>query len=189
MNKRQGKVAAGLAGSLLVLVLGTAGCSSGSSGPGVAGAGTGTGKAPGSTASGSGDAVAYSRCMRAHGLPKFPDPDSNGAITITGGPGDGLGPDSAAFKAAQQACASLSPKSGGGAPQIDRNATVNYAKCMRQQGITKFPDPDAQGGIKLNGNEINQNTPQYKAAAAACAKFMPGGGGGHMATSGTGAGG
>ena len=49
----------------------------------------------------------FSRCMRAHGLPGFPDPvfNSNGAIGLRIGPGNGLDPNSPAFKSAQSACA------------------------------------------------------------------------------------
>jgi hypothetical protein len=41
-------------------------------------------------------------CMRAHGLPKFPDPDPNGGLSIKGGPD--LDPRSPKFQAADKAC-------------------------------------------------------------------------------------
>jgi hypothetical protein len=41
-------------------------------------------------------------CMRAHGIPKFPDPDANGGISIKGGPN--LDPRSPKFQAADKAC-------------------------------------------------------------------------------------
>jgi hypothetical protein len=49
-------------------------------------------------------------CMRAHGVPKFPDPTSNG-IRIS--PSSGLDPQSPQFQAAQKACAKDFP---GGTP-------------------------------------------------------------------------
>jgi hypothetical protein len=53
-------------------------------------------------------ALAFSQCMRAHGVPNFPDPDFSGnGIRIHVGSGSGLDPNSPAFKSAQQACGSL----------------------------------------------------------------------------------
>jgi len=51
------------------------------------------------------------KCMRAHGVPKFPDPDSNGGISIKGGPE--LDPRSPQFKAADKACAQYRGGKGG----------------------------------------------------------------------------
>ena len=54
-------------------------------------------------------ALAFSRCMRAHGLPKFPDPDfqpnGRGKLTV----GKDLNPNSPRFKVAQKACQNLVP--------------------------------------------------------------------------------
>ncbi|GAA4140334.1 hypothetical protein [Actinomadura keratinilytica] len=187
MKQRHGRSAVALAGGLLLTLMFTGACSGESEGPGVANVGTKSSAAPGSGGdAGSGDPVAYAKCMRSNGLPNFPDPDANGAIRITGGPDNQLNPESAQFKKAQQACKAYEPKSGEGAPQTDRNAAVAYAKCMRDQGVTKFPDPDPQGGIKLNANEIDQNSPQFKKAADACAKYQPGGPGANRSTTGNG---
>ena len=47
----------------------------------------------------------FAQCMRAHGLPNFPDPVFNaGRVGFRAGPGTGLDPSSPAFKAAQGAC-------------------------------------------------------------------------------------
>jgi hypothetical protein len=58
-------------------------------------------------------ALKFVACMRAHGLPAFPDPtvNSNG-ISFRGPPG--VGPNSPQFRAAQQACRKLMPGLGGG---------------------------------------------------------------------------
>lgn len=53
-------------------------------------------------------ALQFSRCMRAHGLPNFPDPQfSGGKVSMQIGSGTGLDPNSPAFKAAQRACQPL----------------------------------------------------------------------------------
>jgi hypothetical protein len=59
----------------------------------------------------------YSQCMRDHGIAKFPDPDENGGIAITGGPG--LDPMSAEFKVAEQECAKVMPDGGKGGSTHD----------------------------------------------------------------------
>jgi hypothetical protein len=61
------------------------------------------------TARAKAQALAMSKCMRAHGVPNFPDPTfqsgPGGAIGIRiGGPGSGIDPSSPAFQAAQKIC-------------------------------------------------------------------------------------
>jgi hypothetical protein len=58
-------------------------------------------------------ALAFSQCMRSHGVPNFPDPQFNGnRVGIRISPGMGLDPSSPTFQQAQQACQSKMP--GGG---------------------------------------------------------------------------
>ena len=57
-------------------------------------------------------ALAFSACMRSHGLPDFPDPTFTAhgiRMAIRGGPGSDLNPQSPAFQAAQKACQSKLP--------------------------------------------------------------------------------
>lgn len=66
-------------------------------------------------------ALAFSACMRGHGLPDFPDPtfssDSNNTgVRLTGGPNSDLNPNSPAFQAAQQDCGGPKGPPGKGAP-------------------------------------------------------------------------
>jgi hypothetical protein len=51
----------------------------------------------------------YARCMRSHGVSKFPDPKPGGALVI--GSKVGVDPNTPQFKAAQQACQKLVPGS------------------------------------------------------------------------------
>jgi hypothetical protein len=54
----------------------------------------------------------FSACMRAHGLPNFPDPTlANGGVGLRFSPGDGIGLSSSVFQAAQRACQKLMPES------------------------------------------------------------------------------
>jgi hypothetical protein len=58
-------------------------------------------------------ALKFAKCMRAHGLPNFPDPDVGpagpGFYIRLGGPGSGVDPQSPRFQAAQGACQKLLP--------------------------------------------------------------------------------
>lgn len=47
-----------------------------------------------------------------------------------------------------------------------------YADCMREQGITDFPDPTADG-IDLTGTGIDPDTEEFKAAHQACEALLP----------------
>src|ERR1019366_2641493 len=85
-------------------------------------------------------AVKYSDCMRAHGVPNFPDLNANGSVNL---PSD-INPDAPAFQSAQQACAGLRPGAGSPPPPISlaqQKSFVANAKCMRKHGVPNFPDP------------------------------------------------
>jgi hypothetical protein len=138
-----------------------------------------------SSGSGSGNARAYSACMRKHGVPNFPDPDSQGRIQITSGRNangqvTGVDTKSPQFKKAQQACLKLQPKGGLPSPQQqakEQQQALKFSACMRSHGVPKFPDPqfDPNGGSKLTiGKDVDPNSPQFKAAQQACQKPVPG---------------
>jgi hypothetical protein len=85
--------------------------------------------------------IKYADCMRAHGVPNFPDPTSaGGGVQLS----DAVNTRSPAFQSAQSACQKLLP---GGLPgHGGRFATrieqgVKMAACMRAHGVTSFPDP------------------------------------------------
>ena len=54
--------------------------------------------------------VAYSQCMRSHGMPNFPDPTGGVPPKVTA---QELGVSSSQLQAAQRACQSLLPATGG----------------------------------------------------------------------------
>jgi len=129
--------------------------------------------------------IAFSKCMRAHGVTNFPDPNGHG-INIGG---TGINPQSPSFKAAQGACFKLLP---GGGPNSQKASAAEIkraretAQCMRQHGVSGFPDPIiATGAPNLNqanysiieaGNgiiiavpkSIDPGSPVFRAAAKAC---------------------
>jgi hypothetical protein len=127
--------------------------------------------------------VRFSACMRAHGVPNFPDPGPGGGINI--GSGSGINPASPAFQDAQKACGG----GPGGGPatgtfsESRKLAMLHLSQCMRRHGFTSFPDPTTGppsgpppgGGIAFGGPggfiAIPQSTvqsPGFQQAAAAC---------------------
>jgi hypothetical protein len=120
-------------------------------------------------------AIAYSKCMRSHGDPAFPDPNSKGVYVNNGN----LDLTSPAYQKAAAACKSLSP-SGPDPKQMQQNFAklLKYSACMRSHGIAKFPDPSMSGGslvIPIKGTGIDMNSSQFKAADQACQALRPGG--------------
>lgn len=99
-------------------------------------------------------AIAFSRCMRSNGVPKFPDPAGGGRIPKVNL--QGLGVSSSQFQSAQTACQHLLPTNNVEASVTQCLSTgqcppallhqiltegLQFARCMRSHGVTNFPDP------------------------------------------------
>ena len=85
--------------------------------------------------------LSFARCMRAHGVPRYPDPSAAGGIVL-GGPG--VNASSPAFTGAVAACRSLLPvKHVVSQPPTARAYArlLHWATCMRAHGISGMPDP------------------------------------------------
>jgi hypothetical protein len=113
---------------------------------------------------------AYSACMRAHGVPSFPDPDSSGVIHIPTTIDDQV----ATVRAAYHACRSLAPSESaitGQGPVMQQNQLLAFAKCMRSHGIPTFPDPQTANGhlnFENTHDQFDPHSPIVTAAMAAC---------------------
>ncbi|HEY0002899.1 MAG TPA: hypothetical protein VGB74_20765 [Actinoplanes sp.] len=57
----------------------------------------------------------------------------------------------------------------------DPDAPLKFSKCMREQGITWFPDPDNSGRMGIHVPE-SQNKDEFDAAMKACRQWAPDGG-------------
>ena len=190
-SKRLPVALGGVAVAAALVVGGIALAGGGGSGsPGVARVGSNSSPNGGSH-SGSGGSqrdqlLAFSRCMRDHGIQDFPDPDSNGGLALTGTPGGDLDRNNPQFQAAQAACKHLLPN--GGQPPSDqdpqrREKRLAYAKCMRDHGIRDFPDPDSNGALSIQagaGSDLAPDNPQFQTADKACQHLLPGGGSGRQ---------
>jgi hypothetical protein len=103
-----------------------------------------------STASPHAKAVKFAECMRANGVSAFPDPDATGALTIDAvANGSSVDTSSAAFEQALSACKDLEPPGFTGTkvtPQ-QRTARLEFAQCIRDNGVPDFPDPTPNGPL------------------------------------------
>jgi hypothetical protein len=142
-----------------------AGCGGGGGGGEVATAG-GTPSAGASQVSDQDKALKYVACVRGKGV-EIGDPE-NGVVPAIE---KGTVPE-ADLKAALEACRQYLPtnaKKGTADPgQLEKLRQL--AKCMRDNGIADFPDPDPdQGGIGLDPNSgLDVNDPALKAAMQKC---------------------
>ena len=165
------------AAAVVALGLTLAGCSGGATVPGV-------GSSGGSASAGSGagsslaEAVAYSQCLRSHGVPNFPDP----VQTPSGHYGyrtSGIDPNSTAFQAALQACRVLPSPWNSTVQQLSsaqQQAWLNWAQCIRGHGMSDFPDPTFSGS-KVHDSGIQSSSPQLQSAMDACKSTKPSVGG------------
>jgi hypothetical protein len=179
-------------GLLLAGVL-LAGCGGGSPNGGVASLGSHTSASHSSTsgaasasegreASPASQAVAYTTCMHAHGVPNFPEPqvsEHGGATSIKMAVPVGVGKNPR-FKAASEACRKLLPGGGPGnqAPltPAQQEQYLRAAACIRSHGVPNFPDPTfSGGGVHIEHQKLNESSPSFKAAVHDCESLIPGG--------------
>jgi|SRR5215472_2000328 len=115
-------------------------------------------------------ALAYSQCMRSHGVPNFPDPGSNGTFGSPGQRGTiNLG------NTAVSACRHLLPNHGVVTPAQKQqmvNQALKFTQCMRSHGVPNFPDPSTAGGGISFQMPGNPHSPQTQSAQHACQKYM-----------------
>jgi hypothetical protein len=178
-----------LAAAAMVLL--AVACSSSPSSPGGGGSPSASGSANPPSA------IAYSHCMRSHGVPNFSDPPSSGQVPKTSA--QQLAVSSSQLQAAQTACRHLYPDNGegggvltkdslgeceetGDCPQALVQAAMTalriYAQCMRSHGLPTWPDPtlDSEGrpGFNLlHAQGFNPNSSQTSNIMQECYQAMP----------------
>jgi hypothetical protein len=110
--------------------------------------------------------------MRAHGVSNFPDADAQGRIRIS--PPGSIDPNSAVFRAAGEACRDVAPAGWGDEKTApgDEEVMLKFARCMREQGVADFPDPDPNNGNRITFGPVDPNDPQAKAALESCKAIL-----------------
>jgi hypothetical protein len=170
----------------LAAVLGLAACGSGPSGASVAsqgsttsvpGASSGSPAPAGASATGppAEQALAFARCLRHHGVPGFPDPDSNGNFPPSAKQATARNPRQ--FREARNACSDLLPGGGNGPTAAEwqqiLTTMVKFAQCMRHNGVPRWPDPsyDTHGRPVFNIT-VDPSSPQFVAEISACRHLL-----------------
>lgn len=104
-------------------------------------------------------ALAFARCMRSHGVPRYPDPTSldtspSGLPKVIP---QAVGVTDSQYLAATNGCRRLLPPGAQPATRAENQQVlsklVRFARCMRSHGVQNWPDPSrvdpvgrAQGG-------------------------------------------
>lgn len=162
------------------LVLALAGCGGNEQEPAVASAG-GT---PAAVASGNAvneyvdGARKYVACLRAEGV-EVTDPDAKGKFEYSGDPK--VFKRDPKFRTAQVKCADLLPPMPDGLEEKpaltpeEVEAKGRYARCMRENGVSDFPDPGPDGHWPESNDgkpAWNQAAPAAKRAQTACGSII-----------------
>jgi hypothetical protein len=146
--------------------------------------GTTSASAGSSTSTAYQKALAYAQCIRAHGIPDYPDPNSQGQFIIQNGASAPPSVSPAVAGAAAQACRKLLPPSMAQGPSKaspgSNTQALKFSVCMRSHGEPNFPDPAANGSFTLPAG-MNAESPQFQNAAKACQSLRPNNPGGASA--------
>jgi hypothetical protein len=118
----------------------------------------------------------FTACMRSHGVPSFPDPDSGGGIPKSQVV-EARNSNPQRFDAAGNVCGHLLPNGSSGPPETAQQQHtrladgLSFARCMRGHGVTRFPDPTAQGDLSVEmvqAQGIDVHAPAVLRAVQAC---------------------
>jgi hypothetical protein len=118
-------------------------------------------------------ALEYAQCMREHGI-DFPDP-VNGRFEFR----QGADEDPQKMQEAQEACQDILERAAP--PPLDeeqeaelREATLEFARCMREHGVDDYPDPQFEegGGVLMQMPEGTEDDPQFEEAQEACQPIL-----------------
>jgi hypothetical protein len=127
------------------------------------------------------DKLGLARCLRAHGVPDYPDPNASGEEP----------PNSKQLISTPQGQAAVSACSYWGnrihndvavQSQAVLAEYVRFAQCMRSHGLPDFPDPvNSEGRVEfvLNASQdgFDPHSPQVLAKARECETVLPPGSG------------
>ncbi len=155
------------AAALVLLAAACSGSPSSTTGPG----GPSNAGGPVSSQAASSKLVAFSHCMRSHGVPDFPDPASRGGVPKVSP--QQVGVSDSRFQLAQRACAQLLQPSQAQVLRIT-SGMLDFARCMRAHGVPSWPDPTAgsDGQPEFDIPGINPDSPQISNTADECTRLL-----------------
>jgi hypothetical protein len=120
--------------------------------------------------------LAFSGCVREHGVTNYPDPDGNGHLPASG---KQIARSSPKFPAAEGACMHILQSGDAAETQGDKQKlafALKVARCMRLRGFPNYPDPttssaSSQGsGTRFEGTGIDTKSPRFQTTETACDK-------------------
>jgi hypothetical protein len=126
--------------------------------------------------------LAYARCMRANGVPNFPDPTGGkGGANKTAIVSALQAVSNSQVQAAQTACIHVNGGSPGTGQSLAQGhahtaAMLAFARCMRSRGFPDFPDP-AHGQLTpqmVTAAGIDLHQPAILRAGLACTSVTHG---------------
>jgi hypothetical protein len=136
--------------------------------------------------------LALAQCMRSHGVPDFPDPNTSGGYGLTtsgsieGAKGSSIDIDSSQAQAAYGDCRHVLP----GAPSISQleqdvqqgqqrlaralPGLLKWEQCVRSHGVPDFSlGLGGQSPAPGHSGAVNPNSPRFQAAVTACQHLLP----------------
>lgn len=124
--------------------------------------------------------LAFAQCMRAHGVPGFPDPGAAGQFNLAG-----INQNSPQFAHAGGICGSSGGNTGSGQQAQNAAQGLKFARCMRAHGVKDFPDPATNGNgennsVSVSGQGIDPQV--FQAALTTCRPLLVGGSAGGGST-------
>ena len=133
--------------------------------------GGGSASTAGSSGTGQGglaQALAFARCMRSHGAPNYPDPNSSGVFMVNPS-------DSSRFDAPQStraACHHLLPRKGQpltpAQQEQQQRKSLAFVACMHRHGFPNLPDGWSGNIGQLISAGIDPHSPRLSAAFTKC---------------------
>ncbi|HWE32265.1 MAG TPA: hypothetical protein VG410_02200 [Solirubrobacteraceae bacterium] len=126
--------------------------------------------------------IKFADCMRANGVPSFPDPSGGGGGVQIPNSVDTNAP---AFQRARKACGGLLPGPGGrqAATAEQKASMLKLSRCMRAHGVSGFPDPVSSppaspvgmaiafgrpGAFIVVPQSLDPQSPTFETAAKVC---------------------
>jgi hypothetical protein len=126
-------------------------------------------------------AMRFADCMRENGVKAFPDPDASRGLTIDAVVnGSSLDTNAPAWKEAIAACRDLQPPgfTGTEVSAKQQDVRLEFAQCMRDNGIEDFPDPSRDGPLldtsRMPGQPAAHSIPGFNAAVHKCGHVYSG---------------
>ena len=117
------------------------------------------------------EALAFAHCMRSHGAPNYPDPNSSGVFLVNPS-------NHARFDAPQStrtACAYLLPHKGQpltpAQQEQQQNQALAFVACMHKHGFPQLPDGWSGNVGQLISAGIDPHSPRLSAAFTKCGSW------------------